>query len=76
MPGDKGFKIDTGMEEVLKNQELAKMTRALSEYDGVTDLSQMTWDQIEDRYREIKSEKGLFNEPFTRWHSKGKPENK
>jgi hypothetical protein len=59
------------MEEKLRISELAMMTKRLNDY-GIVDLSQMTWDQIEDKYREIKSENGLYNYPYTKWHSKGK----
>jgi hypothetical protein len=62
------FKVDKNMEAELQQQEYARMVNFL--LDKGIDSSKMSWDETEDKYRELNGYGE--NSPYTRWHSKSK----
>jgi hypothetical protein len=68
-----GFKpqVDKIEEGELQQREYTKMVNFL--IDKEVDSSKMSWDETEDKYRELNK----YDEsvPYTRWHTKGKPKN-
>ena len=68
-----GFKPKVDQEQVerLQQQEYVRMVNFL--IDKGIDSSKMTWDETEDKYRELNNY--TENSPYSRWHTKGKPKN-
>jgi hypothetical protein len=43
--------------------------------DKGIDSSKMSWDEMEDKYRELNEYGENSNIPYSKWHTKGKPKN-
>lgn len=63
--------VDQEQVEKLRMSEYSRMGNFLMG-KGV-DMSKMSWDEMEDKYRELAGY--TENDKYTRWHTKGKPKN-
>jgi len=66
-------KVDQEQVERLQQQEYVRMCTFLM--DKGIDSSKMSWDEMEDKYRELNEYGENSNIPYSKWHTKGKPKN-